>query len=386
MSRPKIRLIDCLEAAFLFVFICDRYLSVLMFSGMLEFFPSPLVFFIRGCSFIAIVISLSRIRLNAQNLFHLLLLIGIALLFNHQGIGLAMFGTILVAFRMSQVYLSGSNWGVFSLCMAGSSFLISFFALSYHLNNKSFLSFEYMLNSNYLGMAGFVVCLSFLLYRSDVGILFAFLAVLLFKTRAVILSLGMILPFKSPGFMKATIFFCCLILLSIFSDMSYPIDGLIYKWNSAGGDITSGRAKLWDAYIDELILLLPWSLFPEFMMTFVDNSTVQTTHVNPYTGVPLSPHNFYIHLCVRSGLLFFPVVFFFLVAPLFITTNRRAVTRMVYVALLVYMIFESNLLSTNIISLFFYFSYFNLVIINENKENQFAKHSRIKVKTDLRTV
>lgn len=235
------------------------------------------------------------------------------------------------------------------------------FLLAYLVfDGKGFLLFyeKSIYGRNYIGSVITVFVLSGLALealKSNIVSVFglAVLLVLKFRTSLASISLFAFLQYKSNKYFYISILF---LLLGI--EFTMGISSIVYKWGESTS-ITGGRTGPWIYYINFIVDNFPNSLFP-YIFTEINSNMPVYSYFSHAEGLYHAPHNLFIDLLYRLGIVFGSLVIMLLILPIIFVKNN-ILERNIYSALLIFGMFEPTVgFSANLISLFFYIMLFYL--------------------------
>ena len=243
---------------------------------------------------------------------------------------------------------------------AGVLCCILFFLLFFSLKLK--ISFLEIGGLNYITGVFFIFTLFSILKQTHWVTLLGLTSLLALKSRTSLIALIVLLFLK---YYKKKNFYYISIPSLLFFQLFYGFENIFNKWENSN-NISSGRIDNWVAFLGKIYHGLPGSLFPYWFIDFFRTQT-DVYHVDIVNSAS-SPHNIYIDLLLRQGILFGSLTISLLSLPIFYLEKNL---RDVYIAMLIFGFFEPSItFGTSIISLaFFSVNYIGLKKMNYNVKN-----------------
>lgn len=353
----KNNILNLLISSIIIIFLFSRYFITLQnaYFSVVEDWKS----FLNLSIYILLLISFIKFKYNQKNIIYFLLFT----LFTLQYQTNELFSMTPILFFFISTYLASlyimNKQRVLNLFFySGLLYLLLLFYLI--LIGKGFSIFldESINGRNYIGSALTVFVLSGLALVTLESKFFTLLGivailVLKFRTSIVSFSLFAFLKYKSN---KS--FYLVLFILLLIVELSMGISSIIFKWGESTS-VASGRTGPWIYYINFMIDNFPNSLLP-YSFTEINSNMPIYNYLSHTDDLHHVPHNLFIDLLYRLGIVFGSIAILILLLPIFFV-KKHALERNLYMALLIFSMFEPSVgFSTNLISLFFYTMLFYL--------------------------
>jgi hypothetical protein len=311
--------------------------------------------------YILLLISFIKFKYNLKNIIYLLLFILFTLLYQtHEYFSITHILFFFISIYLVELYIINKKKVLNLFFYSGLLYLFLLFYLI--LDGKGFtLFFDESINGrNYIGSVLTVFVLSGLAlvtlkskFFTSLGIVT--ILILKFRTSIISFSLFAFLKYKSNKN-----FYLVLFIFILTVEVTMGVGSIIFKWGD-GASVTSGRTEPWIYYIDFIVNNFPQSLLP-YVFTEANLNLPVYSYFSHATGLHHAPHNLFIDLFYRLGIVFGTVLILLLLLPIFYS-KKHILERNLYIALLVFGMFEPSLgFATNLISLFFYMLLFYLYI------------------------
>ena len=261
---------------------------------------------------------------------------------------------ILISKYITNIYRYNKGLVLNSFLLSGIFFM---FILVYEIYNGKGLELlfsQYLRGQNYIGSVLLVFLLASLskiniYFRLQGSLLLVSLTILKFRTGLLSFIFYFLLRyFRSAKFYVSIL----LILLAIYFTLGF--DYFIHKWD----DGNDGRIIIWSHYVHQMYLSFPESLFP-YLTTHYAGSEVYS-YRPPSLGYSQSPHNLYLEILLRMGIVggILAIVFLFVIFII----SRLSNEKYAFGSLLFFGFFEPSLgFSLNLISIYFFLLLFTLI-------------------------
>ena len=305
------------------------------------------------------IISILNFKYNSKREFIKLILFAlVSILYQSTyDFGLSGIYLLFVCSWLNYVYTHNREIIINSVFFSGIFFFLILIFLIF--KNKGFLSLynEAIYGRNYIGsvILVFVIFGLFSLKKNRIiGSFIGALFILVIKFRTAILS---IFTFSIFRYKLKINFLFILFLFSILIIKTIGFESLINKWGSS--DIFSSRIDPWVYYINLQFERLPFSFFPLILFESSLPENFLYSYYSNSTGLYHAPHNLFVDLIYRLGLIIGLLVIISILIPLFLNKNNNE--KYFYFALLVFSMFEPSIsFSFNLISIIFFMLLFNL--------------------------
>ncbi len=349
------------------VFLYGKYFVSFISAYNVLFIRYQLIF--NFFTVLMFAISVVTIKYDTNKLLIIILSILAAVMYQTvENFSLMFIINIFIAIKLMELYILNKEKITKLFFISGILYIATLFYLLLSTDKLMHFMSKAIWGRNYISSVLFVFVL-FSLFLKERKYkwfsLFGFSLLLILKSRTAIFSLLILVILK---FWKNKSFYIITLIGIFIINYSLGIKNIVFKWGYANS-IGSGRFVPWIYYLEKVFSYFPGSLLPYFSYNSSRPSNrvydfISTTGYHP-------PHNLFIDLIYRTGIIGGLFFMFLLTLPLLFKSDKNKNERLAYFSLLIYAMLEPSIdIGTNLITLVFlimlYFLYSNANLVHDN--------------------
>jgi len=372
----KTHLGECVLGVLIFFFLLGKYIASLQALAMTHFqvyFDIKLI--LNNASYLLLVWSLYRFRLtkfNARSLF--LFTMFSAFYQTEEYFSITYFSSFFIAIYLMELYRKNRGFVLQLFFLSGVVYLAVFSFIAIGALGFSNLLGNGIWGRNYISSVLVVFVVAALARSSLPNNSFGGLGLfwlLVLKSRTALVSL---FAYAVMNYWRKPWFYMVVFLILMAVEMTVGFSSIIYKWGE-GTSIVGGRTEPWAYYISYIFTNFPQTLFP-YVFTEASNTMPVYHYFSGNTGAYHAPHNIFIDIIYRMGLIFGILMIFVIILPVFLSSKFK-LERNIYISLLIYGFFEPVVsFTTNLISFLFYvilfYLYYHVSLVGRDIEKNIS--------------